>query len=93
MLLGAVDPADVGRAADLLAAGGITVRVIGPDGLAATIGAGASSRVGKLVTGSSAVGPMPLAAVRIALRTPTARTIAAGAAVVIIAVALRWRRG
>ena len=73
VLLAAVDVADVGRAADLLAATGMTVRVIGPDGLAATIGAGSSSRLGKIATGSAAVQVTPRGAARAALTLRTRR--------------------
>ncbi len=91
VLFAAVDSAEVGRVADLLSETGITVRVVGPDGLAATIGAGTSSRLGKVVTGSSAVSPRPLAAARIAAGM---RTVQVGAIVVglAIAVAQWWRR-
>ena len=50
ILFASVDNADVGRIADLLAEAGLAVHVEGPDGRAAVIGAGASSRIGKLVT-------------------------------------------
>lgn len=93
VMLAAVDPADVGRVADLMAANGITARVVGPRGVAATIGAGASSRLGRIVTGSSAVSPVPVAAGLIALRARTrqAQAAAVGVALAIIAV-IWWRR-
>ena len=91
VLFAAVDSADVGRVAELLSETGITVRVVGPDGLAATIGAGTSSWLGKAVTGSSAVGPRPLAAARIAagMRAVQVGALAIGIALV---VGQWWRR-
>lgn len=65
VFLAAVERADIGRAADLLAATGITVTVHGPDGPVATLGAGTSSRFGRVVTGSNRVAVVPRAAVRI----------------------------
>ncbi len=53
VLLAAVDRADVGPLADALDAAGISVLVSGPNGRVATIGSAASSRVGKLLTGSA----------------------------------------
>ena len=53
VLLAAVNRADVGPLADVLEAAGISVLVSGPNGRVATIGAAASSRVGKLLTGSA----------------------------------------
>lgn len=53
VLLAAVDRADVGPLADALDAAGISVSVSGPNGRVATIGSAASSRVGKLLTGSA----------------------------------------
>jgi hypothetical protein len=65
VLLTAVERADVGRVADLLAASGITVTVHGPGGPLATLGAGTSTRFGRMVTGSSRVALVPRAAVRV----------------------------
>ncbi len=53
VLFAAVDRADVGPLADALDAAGISVSVSGPGGRVATIGSAASSRVGKLLTGSA----------------------------------------
>ncbi len=53
VLLAALDRADVGPLADALDAAGISVSVSGPNGRVATIGSAASSRVGKLLTGSA----------------------------------------
>jgi hypothetical protein len=53
VLLAVVDRADVGPLADALDAVGISVSVSGPKGRVATIGSAASSRVGKLLTGST----------------------------------------
>ena len=86
ILFASVDNADVGRIADLLAEAGLAVHVMGPDGRAAVVGAGASSRIGKLVTGSSAVSPSLLAAARLVAAQPAARISAL--AVLLAAVAL-----
>ncbi len=94
VLLAAVDPRDVGKVADLLAASGITVQVVGPDGPAATVGAGASSAFGRVVTGSRNVAPVPRAAARLVLSTRTQRVLAAfvPAALAVLAAVLRRRR-
>jgi hypothetical protein len=95
VLLAAVDPRDVGQVADLLAASGITVRVVGPDGPAATVGAGASSRLGQAVTGSANVAPVPRAAASLALSVPAVRRVLAvlvpAALAALAAVVLRRR--
>jgi hypothetical protein len=95
VLLAAVDRRDVGQVADLLAASGVTVRVVGPDGPAATVGAGASSRLGRVVTGSRNVAPDPRAATALALSTPAARrtlAVLVPAVLAVLAVVLRRRR-
>jgi hypothetical protein len=94
VLLAAVDPRDVGQVADLLAASGVTVRVVGPNGPAATVGASASGVLGRLVTGSRNVAPVPRAAVSLALSTPAARRTLAALlpAVLAVVVALLRRR-
>lgn len=95
VLLAAVDPRDVGQVADLLAASGVTVTVVGPDGPAATVGAGASSRLGRAVTGSSNVAPVPRAAASLALSMPATRRVLAvlvPAALALLAAVLRRRR-
>jgi hypothetical protein len=95
VLLAAVDPRDVGRVADLLAASGVTVRVIGPDGPAATVGAGASSRLGLAVTGSRNVAPVPRAAASLAASTPAVRRVLVAllpAALALLAAAVLRRR-
>jgi len=92
ILFGAVNYADVGRVADLLTDAGISVRVMGPDGPAAVIGAGTSSRIGKAVTGSSAVSPAPRAAFRLVVTQPGIR-IAALAVPVVAAALIALRRG
>jgi hypothetical protein len=95
VLLAAVDPRDVGQVADLLAASGVTVQVVGPDGPAATVGAGASSRLGKAVTGSANVAPVPRAAASLALSVPAVRRVLAvlvpAALAALAAVVLRRR--
>jgi hypothetical protein len=77
VLLSVVDPRDVGRVADLLAASGLTAQVVGPDGPAATVGAGASSRLGLAATGSARVAPVPHAAAQLVLGSRPARIAAA----------------
>lgn len=91
LLLSMVDRRDVGRVADLLAASGITARVMGPDGPAAVVGATASSRLGLAATGSSRVAPAPGAAARLVAgrlspRSRSPRTQAVTATVVVAAV-------
>lgn len=76
LLLAAVDRADVGRVADLLADAGITVDVRGPRGSLASIGAGASDRFGQVVTGSRRVALAPRGAVHLARTSRPARTVA-----------------
>jgi hypothetical protein len=87
VLFSAVAPDDVGRVAELLAASGLVVRVTGPDGPVATVGAGVSNRLGRAVTGSGRVAPAPRAAARIAAGTRAFRTAAAGLVAVLLAVA------
>ncbi len=94
VLFEAVDPRDVGRVADLLDAAGVTLRVVGPHGPAATVGAGASSRLGLAATGSRNVAPVPRAAARLVLGTPAARVVAVlvPAVVAVLVAVLRRRR-
>lgn len=87
VLFSAVAPDDVGRAAELLAAAGLVVRVTGPDGAVATVGAGVDNRLGRAVTGSSHVAPAPRAAARIAVGTREFRSAAAGLVAVLLAAA------
>jgi hypothetical protein len=75
-LLSAMAWADVGRVADLLASVGVTVAVDGPRGLVATLGADASSRFGRAVTGSNRVAPDPLGTLRVVMAGGPARTAA-----------------
>lgn len=76
LLLSVVARDDVGRMAELLAAAGVTVTVDGPRGLVATLGAEASSWIGRAVTGSSRVAPDPLGALRLAMASGPARLAA-----------------
>jgi hypothetical protein len=94
-LLAAVDRAGAGRVAELLAATGITVTVDGPDGPLAVLGAGTSSRFGRLVTGSSRVAPVPRGALRLARSSRPVRLASlAVPAVLAVLAAVRWlRRG
>lgn len=96
VFLSVLDPRDVGQAADLLAASGITARVIGPDGPVATIGAAASSRLGRAATGSANVAPVPRAAAQLVVgsrpvRVGAALTVAAALVAVVAGVVLRGR--
>jgi hypothetical protein len=73
----------------------VTVTVVGPDGPAATVGAGASSRLGQAVTGSRNVAPVPRAAASLALSMPATRRVLAvlvPAALAVLAAVLRRRR-
>jgi hypothetical protein len=90
VLLASFDRSDVGRLADLLADAGLSVQVVGPRGPAGVIGSGASSRVGRWVTGSAAVSPAPLAALRSVPGSPTAWV--GGLAVLAVLVGAGWRR-
>lgn len=94
VFLAAVDRADVGRAAELLTATGITVAVHGPRGPVVTLGAGTSNRLGRVVTGSGRVAPTPLGALRVAWasRQVRAAVVALPAAVVVVAAIGRLRR-
>ena len=87
VLFSAVAPDDVGRTAELLAAAGLVVRVTGPDGAVATVGAGVDNRFGRAVTGSPRVAPAPRAAARIAVGTREFRSAAAGLVAVLLTVA------
>jgi hypothetical protein len=89
VLFASVNHADVGRVADLLAATGISVHVVGPDGPAAVIGAGTSSRLGKAVTGSASVSPSPRAAARLVLTQPAVRVAALAVPIALIALVVR----
>jgi hypothetical protein len=81
VLFAAVDRADVGRMADLLAAAGVTVDVVGPVGGVATLGADVTSRVGRLVTGSTRVAVAPRAARHLVPARAVGWTVAAVGAV------------
>lgn len=63
VLLAAVDRADIGPLADLLDAVGMSVYVDGPGGQVAVIGSAASSRVGRLLTGSTNAAVRPAGAI------------------------------
>lgn len=94
LLITAVDPVEVGRAADLLAAAGITVDIRGRRGPVASLGAGTANRVGRAVTGSRHVAPNLRGALRLAWATRLVRITAVvlpGVAAVLIAVE-RMRR-
>jgi hypothetical protein len=99
VFLAAMERADIGRAADLLAATGMTVTVHGPDGPVATLGAGTSNRFGRVIPGSSRVALLPVAVGRMV--RPGRAGLAAAAAVSLALVVLttvrslrrRTRRG
>lgn len=94
VLLAVLDRAEVGRAADLLAATGITLDVHGPHGRVATLGAGTSNRVGRVVTGSSRVAPVLGGAARLvwAGRPVRMSVVALSAVLVVLAAIGRLRR-
>ncbi len=88
-------PRALGRVADALHDAGVTVDVTGPDGVLVRLGDGAGSRLGKLVTGSSAVGfgSVRLLASTVTARMPVGRIAAAlGLAAVFGIVAVVRRR-
>ena len=91
VLFASLDHSDVGRLADVLADAGVSVRVVGPRGPAAVIGAGASSRLGMWVTGSAAVSATPVVALR-SVAWSSIGKVAACAAPALIAVVVVWRR-
>ncbi|MER5673629.1 hypothetical protein [Pseudonocardia alni] len=89
VLAGALGRAEVGRVAEVLDGGGITVDVRGPAGPVATLGAGTRSRVGAVLTGSRRVAVVPAAAVRLGwsrapLRAALAAAGGAAAATVVL---------
>ena len=94
VLLAAVDRADVGRVAELLAATGVTVAVHGPQGPVVTLGAGTSNRLGRVVTGSGRVAPAPRGVVQLAWASRQVRTavVALASAIVAVAAIGRLRR-
>ena len=94
VLLAAVDRAEVSRAADLLAAVGVTLDVHGSHGRVATLGAGTSNRVGRAVTGSRRVAPVFTGAAPLVLAARPVRNsvIAVSAVLVVLAVIGRRQR-
>jgi hypothetical protein len=92
-LITAVDRVEMGRAAELLAAAGITVDVCGPRGPVATLGAGTSNRVGRAITGSRHVAADLAGALRLAWATRPVRTtaIVLPAVAAVLAVMTRMR--
>jgi len=75
---------------ELLAATGITVTVHGPSGQLATLGAGASNRFGRAVTGSSRAAPVRRAALRqVWASTPLRMAAFAVPVALIVLVAIR----
>lgn len=94
VLLEVADRADVGRAADLLAATGITMTVHGPDGPIATLGAGVSNQLGHVITGSSRVALAPRGTARMvrASRPVLAVAFAVSLALVVLATIGSLRR-
>jgi hypothetical protein len=93
LLINAVDRVEVGRAAELLAASGITVDVCGPRGRVATLGAGTSNRIGRAITGSRHVAPYLAGALRLAWATRLVRVTAVVLpAVAAVLAVMRMRR-
>lgn len=88
VLLGAVDRADVGPLADALDAVGISVHLDGPAGRVASIGSAASSRFGRLLTGSANTD----VAAGVVLRRLRAPAVAVSAALVVALVVAASRR-
>jgi hypothetical protein len=78
VLLAAVDRADVGPLADVLDAAGVSIYVNGPRGRVAAIGSAASSRFGRILTGSTNTEIQP--------RAVLARAYGPAAAVAVVAV-------
>ncbi len=75
--------------ADRLTDAGLRLEVKGPQGRVATVGAGTSSRLGKIFTGSSAIAPGDSAALRALAISRLKRNrlaVLAGAAVVLAAI-------
>ncbi len=93
VLLSAVGRADVGRVAELLAATGVTVSVVGPHGPVATLGAGTSTRIGRAITGSSHVAPAPRGALSLMWATPSVRWGAIGIPVALLVLTAIRRLG
>ena len=87
-------PRAVGRIADQLSAHGVRLDVTGPQGVLASLGAGVSSPLGLVATGSRAVRPgRPVALTSLAWRARPRELAALGAAVVAAALVRRTRRG
>jgi hypothetical protein len=86
--------AGVARAADTLHRAGLRVDVRGPGGVLVSLGHGAGSRLGRVLTGSRAVAFGSVREVAGSLRTglPLGRIVAASCAAVSIAAVLALRR-
>ncbi len=90
--VGVVDgPRAVGRLADALAGAGLSLDVTGPHGSVVRLGAGVSSALGRVSTGSAAVRPGPPLAVGAVVLAPHRRVLAPALAV-LAAVVLWWAR-
>jgi hypothetical protein len=88
VLLAAVDRTDVGPLADALDAAGVSIHVNGPRGRVATIGSAASSRFGRILTGSRNADVRPDAV----LRRVYAPAVAVGVVAVLVALVGRATR-
>lgn len=91
VLLAAIDRADVGPLADALDAAGVSVSVSGPDGRVAMIGSAASSRMGRILTGSANT-QVPLRHVLPRGARPAAAALALAGLIVLWVRATRNRR-
>jgi hypothetical protein len=86
--------AGVARAADTLHRAGLRVDVRGPGGVLVSLGHGAGSRLGRVLTGSRAVAFGSVREVAGSLRTglPLGRIVAASGAAILVATVLALRR-
>ena len=84
----------IARAADTLHRAGLRVDVRGPGGVLVSLGHGAGSRLGRVLTGSRAVAFGSVREVAGSLRTglPLGRIVAASGAAILVATVLALRR-
>lgn len=86
-------PRAAGRAADALRDAGLRVELTGPKGVLVTLGTGAGTPAGRLLTGSDALGFGSVRAIRttIAARLPGGRIALASVAAALVGLVV-WRR-
>lgn len=84
VLLAAVDRSDIGPLADALDALGLSVYVDGPTGQVAVLGSAASSRIGRLLTGSTNSEIRPTGALAFGPRSMLPAIVAAAVALVLL---------